>query len=222
MIDTRDPTCRQTIRQPEFSALGKSGKTMKMGNEPRTLELTELIAQIDAALLCEENAERSARCKELSKRISQIDPAKRYHFRRSDLASKGQQELRWLREIKIWAVNQSGTDIARRLPLWGERRKALKAISEDSYIGPDARTCAKDKIVNDPPLADIAEDTVLSARILADRTGVDYDTLRMRLTRLRKQDFGSFTEVENPKPNEARYLYKIGHVRLIIEDLKRT
>jgi len=66
----------------------------------------------------------------------------------------------------------------------------------------------------------IHDDSALSPAELAKRFGVSYDALRKRLERLRSKDHDCFMEVSNRKP-QAQYLYKVGHVRPVIADMKK-
>jgi hypothetical protein len=57
---------------------------------------------------------------------------------------------------------------------------------------------------------------------LAEMYHVPAEALRKRLERRRSKDDGCYVEVEAPTRQEARYLYRLGRVRHIIEDLKKS
>jgi hypothetical protein len=74
---------------------------------------------------------------------------------------------------------------------------------------------------------DYDPDQVLSPAKLANRLGIPPDdaktreALRKRLESWRKANFdGGWVEVTNPKPREPRYLYPLGKVWSLIQDLK--
>ncbi len=78
-----------------------------------------------------------------------------------------------------------------------------------------------------PPLVantttEIPDEAILSPAKLAELFHVPYDALRKRLERLRRKNHNCFIEAENPKVNEAKYLYEVGKVRPIIQEMKAS
>jgi len=66
----------------------------------------------------------------------------------------------------------------------------------------------------------ISPDSNLSAKALANHFGISHEALRQRLNRFRKKAFDGWMEVTEPKPNEPRYLYRVGAVQHIVDSLR--
>jgi hypothetical protein len=64
-------------------------------------------------------------------------------------------------------------------------------------------------------------DELISAPELASRFGVPINRLRGRLETFRASNDAGYKEVENPRRNEPRYLYRLGFVQHICESLKQ-
>ena len=63
-------------------------------------------------------------------------------------------------------------------------------------------------------------DSTWSAKQLAEKHGLSYSALRARLDRARQRDHACFCEVNNPLPNEPKYLYYARKVAPIIKAMK--
>jgi hypothetical protein len=65
------------------------------------------------------------------------------------------------------------------------------------------------------------DDAVLSPADIARLAGVDLESLRKRLERLREHDHNAFIENENRTRKQPQYLYKASVVRPIVKDMKK-
>jgi hypothetical protein len=69
---------------------------------------------------------------------------------------------------------------------------------------------------------DVNDDSHLSAAKLAELFGVDGGRLRSRLNRWRGKNDGGWIENSDRHPREAKYVYRVGAVRPILDRLKAT
>ena len=75
---------------------------------------------------------------------------------------------------------------------------------------------------SNPPLPLVDDEARLSPAELADRYAVPKDALRQRLDEWRKKHHEGWYEVTDRKPREAQYIYRVGSVRHIIEQMQAT
>lgn len=68
----------------------------------------------------------------------------------------------------------------------------------------------------------ITDESYLSPARLAESFGTPADALRKRLDRWRLMNDKGWKEVSNPGPREPRYLYRVGSIRPIIQELKAS
>lgn len=68
----------------------------------------------------------------------------------------------------------------------------------------------------------VHDEARLSPAELAERFGVPKDALRQRLDEWRKKHHEGWYEVTDRKPREAQYIYRVGSVRHIIEQMQAT
>jgi UDP-glucose 4-epimerase len=68
----------------------------------------------------------------------------------------------------------------------------------------------------------IPDEAMLEPRKIAEIFEIPYENLRKRLERRRKHDLNCCVENENHTSTEASYLYRIGSIRSIIEDLRTS
>lgn len=71
-------------------------------------------------------------------------------------------------------------------------------------------------------VSQIGDDAALSPAVLAKHFDVPREALRKRLERLRKTDHQCFIEVADQSLREPRFLYYVGRVRPVIEDLRAS
>ena len=70
--------------------------------------------------------------------------------------------------------------------------------------------------------AAVNEDSHLSHSKLAEIFGLPMDALRTRLNRWRAKNDTGWIENPDRKPREAKYLYRVGSVRPVIDALRAT
>jgi hypothetical protein len=70
--------------------------------------------------------------------------------------------------------------------------------------------------------ADVNDDSYLSSAKLAEVFNVAADALRTRLNRWRAVNHSGWIENSDPGPREAKYLYRVGAVRPIIDAVRAT
>jgi hypothetical protein len=95
---------------------------------------------------------------------------------------------------------------------------ALKSVSEK--LGPFERD-APECVPLSKAAKEVSDDSKLSSAELASVFGVPPEPLRKRLERLRQRDLTCFVEVTDRSSKEPQFLYTVGKVRHIIDDLQK-
>jgi len=105
-------------------------------------------------------------------------------------------------------------------------RDVLAAVDEERRVrgieadAGDRAASAGGEAAGDAPTPALDPDTPVAVSTLAKMYGVNQESLRKRLERQRGKDFECFTEVQEQKPREPRFLYKPRLVHHIIEDMR--
>lgn len=126
----------------------------------------------------------------------------------------------------IWRSSDSiGLKTAGKAALMSAKPEAVgshSAARRQDGNGPAATDRGQERQDQGPPDPS-SDDALLSPSELADIFRVDHEALRKRLERWRAKNVMNredWVEVDNPKPNSPRYLYRVRIARPIIEKMK--
>lgn len=131
---------------------------------------------------------------------------------------RGAGHLVALRKVRTDSISAASVNIAN----WKEGADAFAQALAASFKPSAGEGGPADAPAASPTAPTVDDESHFSPAKLAEVFGVPADALRTRLNRWRETHHDGW--IENPErgPREPKYLYRVGSVRSIIEDLKAT